>query len=139
MSLIDLNVDPSRKELRIFGRILFPVFFALVGAILWKVTGSFPAAAAVWGTAFSVFMIMLIYFPATRIVYLGWMYAAFPIGWTVSHALMVIAYYLVLTPLGIVMRIIRQDPLGQKIDKDAKSYWTPRKPAESLDQYFRQF
>jgi len=139
MALIDLNVNPSRKDLRIFGTILFPGFFALLGAILWKVTGSLPVAAAVWGTAFCVFMIMLIYFPATRIVYLGWMYAAYPIGWTVSHAMMAIAYYLVLTPLGIVMRTVRQDPLGQKIDKAARSYWTPRKPAENIDQYFRQF
>ncbi len=139
MALIELNVDPSRRDLRIFGGILFPGFFALLGAILWKVTGSLPVAAAVWGTAFCVTMIMLIYFPATRIVYLGWMYAAYPIGWTVSHAMMAIAYYLMLTPLGIVMRTVRKDPLGQKIDKADKSYWTPRKPAESIDQYFRQF
>ena len=84
-------------------------------------------------------MIMLIYFPATRIVYLGWMYAAYPIGWTVSHTMMAIAYYLVLTPIGIVMRTVRRDPLGQEIDKSAGSYWTRRKPAQSVDQYFRQF
>ncbi|MFQ5458306.1 MAG: SxtJ family membrane protein [Myxococcota bacterium] len=139
MALIELKLDPSRRELRVFGGILFPGFFALLGAFAWKIAGSLPAALTIWGVALGITLIGMLYLPVMRAVYIGWMYAAYPIGWTVSHIMFAAAYYLFLTPLGLVMRVAGRDPLHRALDRSRQSYWIPRKQARDIDQYFRQF
>ena len=41
-----------------------------------------------------------------RWIYLGMAYAALPIGFVVSYLMMVVVYYLVLTPIGVAMRML---------------------------------
>ena len=74
-----------------------------------------------------------------RRVFVAWRWAAFPIGWAISHLLLVVIYYLVITPIGLVMRAAGYDPLERRIDRQAATYWTPRKPQGEPASYFRQF
>ena len=55
-----------------------------------------------------------------RLLYLGWMRVFYPIGWVVSHLLLAIVYYLVLTPIGLVMRLFGGDPMHRGFDRSAK-------------------
>ncbi len=139
MALIELNLNPSRRDLRTFGLVLFPVFFALVGVMTWKIAGSPQAAIIIWSVALGITLTGLVFPPFMRAVYVGWMYAAYPLGWTISHGMFAIAYYGLLTPLGLLMRLAGRDPLTRRLDRSRNSYWIRRKPAESIDQYFRQF
>ena len=41
--------------------------------------------------------------PLRRWNYFGWLSAAFPIGWTLSHLALAATYYLVLTPIGVLL------------------------------------
>jgi hypothetical protein len=50
------------------------------------------------------------------------------LGKVVSPIALGILFYGALTPMAIVMRVTRQDPLRLKIDHDADSYWIERKP-----------
>ena len=34
-----------------------------------------------------------------RPLYVGWLYAVFPIGWTISHLILAVIYFLILTPI----------------------------------------
>jgi hypothetical protein len=78
--------------------------------------------------------------PATlRMVYVAWLCAAFPLAWLTSHLLLAGVYYLVITPLGLVLRCLGHDLLNLRLDCSAESYWTPRKPAADQRRYFRQF
>ena len=54
MALIEPNLDPSPRELRRFGAIWLPGFFALIGGAVLYRTGSLPAAAAIWSGALFV-------------------------------------------------------------------------------------
>ena len=56
-----------------------------------------------------------------------------------SQPAMAVSYYLVLTPIGLVMRLLGHDPLNRRWDRTAKSYWTKRTPPENTERYFRQF
>lgn len=69
----------------------------------------------------------------------GWIDAASPIGWTVTHVVLAIVYYLVLTPIGLLMRIAGRDPMRRKIDPRAATYWIERKNPIDSRRYFRQF
>ena len=61
-----------------------------------------------------------------RIVYLGMIYATLPIGIVVSYVILAATYYLVLTPIGLVMRLCGYDPMHRRFDRKAESYWVPR-------------
>mgnify|MGYP001577899765 FL=1 len=51
----------------------------------------------------------------------------FFIGWFTSAITLLIAFYLIFTPIGILTRLFGKDLLDQKIDKKASSYWAKRK------------
>ena len=74
-----------------------------------------------------------------RAFYIGWVLAAEPIGWTISSLIMAIVFYLVVTPIGLAMRLVGRDPMTRRLEPDAPSYWHQRKPVTDIKQYFRQF
>ena len=74
-----------------------------------------------------------------KMIYLGWMYAAFPIGWTVTHLVLAFVFYGVVTPIGLVMKLFGYDPMRRTIDKAAETYWIEHDPAGEPARYFRQF
>jgi fatty acid desaturase len=64
---------------------------------------------------------------------------AYPIGWVLSHLVLAIAYYLVLTPMGWLMRLVGHDPMHRAFDQRAASYWVSHDPGTSKPRYLRQF
>jgi hypothetical protein len=62
--------------------------------------------------------------------------AALVVGWCVSHVLLVAVYFLVLTPIGFLLRLFR-DPMELRFEREASSYWFPREAVDS-GRYFRQ-
>jgi len=69
----------------------------------------------------------------------GWMRAAEPMGWVVSHVVLAIVYYGVLTPVGLALRLAGRDPMRRRFDRQAASYWVERRGAADPGRYFRQF
>ncbi len=75
-----------------------------------------------------------------RLVFVGMSYLAWPIGFVVSHVVLAAVYYLVLTPIGLLMRVFGYDPMARRFDREAASYWHERATAGSeAKRYFRQF
>ena len=138
MALVDINWNPSRKELRVFSLLLI-VFGVLVAAVLYgRLDSQMPAAGVLLVTS-AVGLIGLAVPVLVRPVYVVWMGLAFPIGWTVSHLMMLAVFYFVLTPIGLVMRSLGRDPMQRRLDREAKTYWLPRTPRADMKRYFRQF
>jgi hypothetical protein len=137
--MLEINWHPSRRDLRQFAGIWFPGFFALVGAYVGYKTGSLAWAAAIWTPAFAVSAVGYAVPAFMRFVYVGLTLATFPIGWVVSHMLMAVIFYVVITPVGLLLRLFRGDPLDQSFDRSAKSYWVPHNPASDAARYFKQF
>jgi len=131
--MIEINKNPSRKELHQFGALLL-VFFTIVGYLapqefshrIWMAGGAFVAL---------YFLIP----PIRRPIYVGWLYAVFPIGWTVSHVILLLIYYGVFTPTGLLMRLFGYDPMTRKIDRDSDSYWVAKAPIQDKSRYFNQY
>jgi len=135
--MIKVKKEFSQRDLLLFGP-LFALFCGLLGWLLFLhwfppvVTYVFWAAAAV---------VIGVYYAVPswrRSIYLGWLYAVMPIGWVVSHLLLIVVYYLILTPCGLLMRLVGYDPLHRKFDPQATTYWIEREPAKDVQRYFRQ-
>ena len=74
-----------------------------------------------------------------RPVFVGWMVLAFPIGWTISLLLLLLLYFVVFTPIGWVMRLAGRDLLGRKSVPGSETFWSPKRNAFDVTQYFRQY
>lgn len=138
MAIIEINKDPSPRDLRWFGLVVF-AFCGVIGGLMWWRLGAPLAARAVWIVGACLATLFYAIPPLRRPMFVGWMYAAFPIGWVVSHVVLAIVYYLVITPIGLVMRIVGRDPMHRRPDPRAKTYWREHDPHTSQGRYFRQF
>jgi hypothetical protein len=137
MSLITLKKNPSPRDLKIFGWFTPIIFAALSIAFTYK--GS-NLTAKIFGSMALLLAICLWGFPATRLrLYRAWTYLTFPIGWVISQLVLCIFYFLILTPIGIIGRLFRKDPLGLKWQKETESYWQPRSQEPKSSDYFRQY
>jgi hypothetical protein len=120
-------VRGTRDEVRIFG-ILFAVVFTLIGLyLLWRGNGHWYVLPMI-GLLFLI--TGFVGYPLLRPVYLGWMKFAFVLGWINTRILLGLFFYLVLTPIGVGMRLFGKDLLDEKIDKARGSYWQKRPKAE---------
>jgi hypothetical protein len=137
--MIDVNWNPSRRELRQFAGIWLPAFAALVGSAVLYRSGSWTTAFVIWGAAIAVGAIGLAVPAFAKLVFVSWMAAAYPIGWVVSHLILGAVYYLVFTPIGLIMRLSGRDALARAADRSEKTYWVPHEPGRDAASYFRQF
>ena len=136
--MIDINKNPSKKELAWFG-LLFLLFFGIVGGLItWRFDG-LNVAIVLWSVAGVITAAYYLVPPMRRTLYLGWMYAVYPLGWLMSHLLLGLIYYVMFTAVGMIMRLIRRDPMHRKFDRAATTYWTEHDPGGDPGRYFRQF
>jgi len=139
MSLIPLKTDASPKELAWFGVLLLAAA-GIAGLTVWRATGELAASKYIWTGGALVAAVYYLVPPFRRPIFLGWMYATYPIGWVMSHVLLAIIYFGILTPIGLVMRVFGYDPLTRRRDSRRPSYWTEReRKAADPSRYFRQF
>ncbi len=145
--MIEMNLKPDAKTLRQFGFIAVAGFgfvaaiahfevliFAMgLGAAKPYVVNTF-AGLALYAGVFS-----LIFPKANLPVYLGLTIASYPIGFVLSHVIMATLFFGMITPAGLIMKLIGRDPLQRKLDPDAETYWLDCGPERSKESYFRQF
>ena len=64
----------------------------------------------------------------------------FIIGWFTSTISLLIVFYLIFTPIAVLLKIFGKDLLNEKIDKKAFSYWIERKKRGelSLKDYYER-
>jgi hypothetical protein len=139
MSLVEINWNPEKKELRQFGLIAIAVLGAagIIFRFVLGVTSIWAWAPAVGGLC--ICLITFFSVKAGRIIYLGLTIAALPIGYIVSILLMGIFYFLVLTPIGIIFKLSGRDILNRKFLPGASTYWSLRPNTDDKKRYFHQF
>jgi ABC-type uncharacterized transport system permease subunit len=53
-----------------------------------------------------------------------------------GHIVLVLVFFIVVTPLGLVLRMLGKDPLRLRRPPDAQSYWSEVRGKSSLDSLF---
>ena len=124
-AMIAIQWNPERKQLRQFAAIWFPAFCALVGWIVGKKTGHWAGVELAWVVCGVVAVAGFFHPPLIRPIFVGLILATFPIGWVVSHFLLGAIFYLLVTPIGIILRITGHDPLQLKQPAGSSLWKTP--------------
>ena len=60
----------------------------------------------------------------------GWMWVGHGLGWVNTRLLLAAVYFLLITPMGFLMRLVGRDPLDRRLG-DRTSYWKARAPREN--------
>ncbi len=137
--MIEIKKAFTQRELRQFAGIWFPAFCGLVGFLLYRHTPWSIAAYIVWASGLGLGAIGVIYPAFIQPIYKGLLYATFPIGYVVSHLLLGLVFYGLVTPIGLIMRMLGRDPLERKLELERHSYWSPHQAPGNIERYFRQY
>lgn len=139
MALIKINWNPPPRELRLFAALWLPLFALVIGVIISYRFDLRTAAIGVWAVGGGLAVLSLISLRLARSVYVALVCLSFPIGWVVSHVAMLVIYFLVLSPIGLGLRLVGYDPMNRQLEANSETYWQKRDPEREAASYFRQF
>lgn len=108
---------------RNFGLVFFIVFLIVS---LWPLT--YGAQIRIWSITLSLVFLILGLMNSQLLTPLNklWFKFGMTLGAIVAPLVMGIVFFLVVTPIGLVMRIIGKDLLNKKYDKGKNTYWIKR-------------
>jgi len=135
--MIAIQWNPSEKQLRQFAGVWFPAFCGLVGWSIGHKTGHWSAVEIGWVLAGLLSVGGLVLPALIRPIFVGLILLTFPIGWVVSHLLLGLIFYGVVTPIGLILRIIGHDPLQLK-KPSGNSVWKTSVGKTDATRYLRQ-
>ena len=106
---------------------LYRQIYPIVRIVLWSIGGFLFAGGLLWPQIL-------------KPPYVLWMLLAHMLSWVNTRIILGVIFYLIFTPIALVMRIAQRDGLQKKINKNASSYWTQRTAPENIKEHFeRQF
>jgi hypothetical protein len=131
------SAAPARRQLVTFGLTMAAALAVLTAVRIWR-RGLDEVAAGALIVA-GLFALAAILTPATLApVYRWWMRLAGILGSINTRVILVLIFFLVVTPLGLLMRLFRRNPL-ESAGKDG-SHWTePPRNSYGDRHYEKQF
>ncbi len=138
MALLSINWNPPLHQVRQFG--LIAAVFCLLLAAWWQFHDGSPLAAEIAAAVGIACIVLALAWPAgLRYVQIGVMAAVYPVGWLVSHLVLVVIWYGLFTAVATVFRLIGRDVLQRSFDRSATSYWQPKVTPTDATRYLRQY
>jgi hypothetical protein len=141
--MLKMNFKPDPKALRQFAWVAI-VGLPLVAGLVLRLCGVFSWTHPVFLAAVGLGVAQAVLFQigvqaVTRATFVGLMVVAAPIGFVLSHVLMAVVYFLLITPMGLVFRLIGRDAIGRKWDAKAATYWHVRGAVRPKASYFKLY
>ena len=119
---MESGLDITVKELRKFGLVMTAPLVLAGCYLLWKDRSAAPFVLGAAGTCFLTALIRPgLLSPFQRV----WMKLAHALSIVTTTVILVVTYYLVMTPLGIFLRLIGKDLLQLKYQHKCSTYWVP--------------
>lgn len=129
--------NPAKSELRKFGLTVGGAFLVLGSISYWR--GHELPPRVLWSAGVLLVIPGLLAPTLLGPVQRGWMAFATVLGHVNTRIILTVLFYLVMTPVGLIMRMFR-DPLDRSLDGRSDSQWIKRElgPVEP-GRYERQF
>ena len=133
IKFIDKSDDAVKKTGLTVGVVLI-----LVSLLLWYLGKNSFMYFSIVGGLFVILAFIAI--PVLRPFHKLWMMLALLMGFVMSRVILTILYYIVLTPIGLLAKIVGKKFMPLGFDKKASTYWEKREnTAKQKIDYDRQF
>ena len=130
------NIPNSNRDIRSFGITMGIILFIISGLLMYYDKESYQLIAIIASTFIGIGFILPI---LLKPIYYVWMIFAAILGWVMTRVILSIVFYLIMTPIGLITRIIGEDFLSLK-NISSNSYWNNRDSSTELNQdYEKQF
>ena len=123
-----------KNQNRSFGLLFFIVFLALA---LWPLTKKGEINIYLISIALIFLALGLLNSKILSPLNKAWIKFGEILGRVIAPIVMAIVYFLILTPISLLVRLFGKDLIGMKFSNDIKSYWVKRK--KSLGSMDKQF
>ena len=130
------NIPNSNRDIRSFGITMGIILFIISGLLMYYDKESYQLIAIIA----SIFILLGFIAPILlKPIYFVWMIFAAILGWVMTRVILSLVFYLIITPIGLITRILGEDFLALR-KKKSDSYWNYRDSSEELNQdYEKQF
>ncbi len=135
MKLVEMNWSPTDRQLRQFGMIALVALPAL--GWLWS-GGNLAAIAVTAATGAALAVVGWVYPRGLKPVFIGLTLVTIPIGMVIGELAMAVVFFGLIVPIGLFFRLVGRDALQRKLDREAGSYWQPKKQPRDASAYLRQ-
>lgn len=118
------KIKTADKDIRSFSRLVGGILAAIGIYLIWKTRVlNFPlfGVAAVLAAAGELRPQSL------KLIYKLWMSLALVMGSVMSRVLLTVIFFVLVTPIGWITRLIGKRFLENTLDKTAATYWLPKK------------
>jgi len=133
--MIKNQMNKEKRDIRI----VFLIFSAIFGVLAWR---HYPSDLSYVLSVLSLLLLPIVGFVPLilRPVFKIWLKIAHALGWFNTQLLLSIVFILIFIPIGLIMRLLRKDPMNRKLQPEG-TYWTPYELAGLKDKkrYERQF
>ena len=130
------NIPNSNRHIRSFGITMGIILFIISGLLLYHDKESYQLIAIIASTFIGIGFILPI---LLKPIYFVWMIFAAILGWVMTRVISSLVFYLIMTTIGLITRIIGEDFLSLK-NISSNSYWNNRDSSTELNQdYEKQF
>jgi hypothetical protein len=112
----------TRRELRKFGLVMAAALAVLAALLVWRHRPAWPYLAGASGLLVSLALLaprLLRPFERAWMTLAGWLSSV------MTYVVLTLAYFIVVTPLGLIRRLGGRDPLHMRLDRKTASYWVP--------------
>jgi len=129
----ELNTHPAPSHVRGFGALWLPSFSGIAGALALLRWNQPALGWTLLAVASASELATWLAPGAVRPVLVAVNVLTWPIAWVTNRVLLGVLYFGLITPAGIVARMLDRSRSG------GDSYWTPREAPRSVDRYFRPY
>ena len=130
------NIPNNQKDIKSFGITIGIILFIISGLLMYYGKEFYQLIAIIASTI----MVLGFIFPTLiKPIYFIWMTFAAILGWIMTRVILSLVFYLIITPIGLITRMLGEDFLALK-KLQSNSYWNQRDSFKELNQnYEKQF
>ena len=131
------HIKTGKEDLRSFGVIIGIILLLVAGFLFYREKESFQTFLYIAGAFIGFGLIIPI---ILKPIYIVWMTFAVVLGWFMTRFILSLLFYVIITPIGVVLRIFGKDFLEIKKQSVQGSYWNQRDSnIEKNQNYEKQF
>ena len=139
----EVNWKPGIEEKRKFAISLvigFPSLALFFSLVTWLTRHAWNPFFPWLGAVGFVVGVALWLLPAiAKPFYLAWYFIASCMGFVIGNLLLSAFFFIVVTPIGLLMRAVGRLSLQKGVDRKAATYWHDAEKGIDLKRYYRQF